>query len=127
MLVMGSYSNGCVNSTLLASRPPIAYNFPFAGKKTPTKRVPALGRSGPGPQLHIAGVPVGVDVGVELAIAVAVAVGVGEGVPHGPVKTTSSIHWPVVSPGGLNPSWCTRNFRRTVCPAYCAIFTVTFV
>jgi hypothetical protein len=64
---------------------------------------------------------VGVDVGV------AVAVGVGDGVPHGVYSTTSSTHIPVVSPGGLKPSWCTRNLIRTVCPAYGVMSTVWLV
>ena len=71
------------------------------------------------------GVGVGLPAGVDVAVAVGVAVGVG--VPHGWYSTTSSTHCPVVSPGGLNPSWCVRNLRRTVCPPYCDMFTVTLV
>src|SRR5438094_7635593 len=54
------------------------------------------------------------------------AVGVGD--PHAPAgRDTSSTHCPVVSPGGLKPSWCTRNLMRTACPAYGAMSTVWLV
>jgi hypothetical protein len=72
-------------------------------------------------------VAVGVAVGVSNMLGVGEAVGVGVGVPHGPISITSSIHCPVVSPGGLNPSWCTRNLIRTVCPTYGVMSTVTLV
>ncbi|PYK51119.1 MAG: hypothetical protein DME51_04010 [Verrucomicrobia bacterium] len=71
------------------------------------------------------GVAVGVAEGVP--VDVGVNVGVGEGVPHGPNNSTSSIHCPVVSPGGLNPSWCTRNLMRTVWPTYGVMSTSTLV
>jgi hypothetical protein len=64
---------------------------------------------------------------VVVAVAVAVGDGLGVAVPHGRYSATSSIHCPVVSPGGLNPSWCTRNLMRTVCPTYGVISTVTLV
>ena len=69
-------------------------------------------------------VAVAVGVGVSVGVAVAVAVGVGDRVPHGADSSTSSTYIPVMSPGGLNPSWCTRNLMRTVCPAYGPMSTV---
>ena len=69
-------------------------------------------------------VAVGVGVGVSVGVAVAVAVGVGDEVSHGADSSTSSTYIPVMSPGGLNPSWCTRNLMRTVCPAYGPMSTV---
>jgi hypothetical protein len=73
------------------------------------------------------GVAVAVAVAIAVAVAVAVGVGLGVAVPHGAYSATSSTHCPVVSPGGLNPSWCTRNLIRTVCPAYGVMSTCTLV
>src|SRR4029077_7885592 len=69
------------------------------------------------------GVPVGVAVGVSGAVGVGDPVGVGVCVPHGTRSCTSSTNIPVRSP---NPSSCTRNFIRTVCPARGVVSTIVF-
>ena len=71
-----------------------------------------------------AAVAVGVAVAVAVAVTVGVAVGLGDGVPHDWYRITSSTYMAVSSP---NPSWCTRNFMRTVCPANGAMFIVVFI
>src|SRR6266496_1675286 len=73
------------------------------------------------------GVGMGLGPGVAVGVGVAVAVGVGDAVPHGWYSTTSSTHIPVVSPGGLKPSWCTKNLIHTVCPAYDVMSTTSLV
>jgi hypothetical protein len=69
------------------------------------------------------GVLLGVLVGAT-AVFVGVLLGVAVILPHALPRDTSSTYMPVSSP---NPSWCTRNSMRTVCPAYGVISKVWLV